>query len=581
VLLILVLPLAILHSVCSGLTSILSAPAISENMQQMPQPSAMPMQQMQNMQQMPQASASPMQMPSQRFMNAGGKVGYYQQGTGSATVGGIDLTKLSSDQLISLEQAGRITNEQRMAEQNRRVARSGDPRIAAALKEQERVLKLPPKVDERVGDLALPLYYDPTLNVPSAERRDAGLPIGTPPVARPTPPATPPATTTPAPTSAPAGTSAPAPAPTSPPTSERLGDYRIEIPKLLQKIEVERKNITNNMAALSELNKNKQIKRDEFLGARQKLDQQNIDLINQRKDLINTRMNQSPEHQAFKERLAKLTDEKTRQDELKSDFDKQAFLDLARFGFGVASNVDWASEAGKAIENFAETKKEERAAKRDLSKEVTNAMALELDLSDKERTRIEGLQNELLNADEKALSIATANIDTIRQLDKEAADDFITELATKNDTSKQAIDQYIDLIDNLGDVYEGIATAQAEGADYEPVPDSVLEDIANSSGIAALKGYESADFKNAFRDEVEAYLKRVGAGKGQATTIAARLGQNEEFMQRVRKKMERYRAGRTGGQQGTPQGSGGEDAGSSVTGESTQQILKSIREPQQ
>jgi len=64
----------------SGLTSILSAPAISENMQQMPQPSAMPMQQMQNMQQMPQASASPMQMPSQRFMNAGGKVGYYQQG---------------------------------------------------------------------------------------------------------------------------------------------------------------------------------------------------------------------------------------------------------------------------------------------------------------------------------------------------------------------------------------------------------------------------------------------------------------------------------------------------------------------
>ncbi len=47
-----------------GLTSVLSAPAMSENMQQMtPQ----------------QPSASPMQMPSQRFMNAGGKVGYYQQ----------------------------------------------------------------------------------------------------------------------------------------------------------------------------------------------------------------------------------------------------------------------------------------------------------------------------------------------------------------------------------------------------------------------------------------------------------------------------------------------------------------------
>jgi hypothetical protein len=47
-----------------GLTSVLSAPAMSQNMQQM-----MPQ----------QASATPMQMPSQRFMNAGGKVGYYQQ----------------------------------------------------------------------------------------------------------------------------------------------------------------------------------------------------------------------------------------------------------------------------------------------------------------------------------------------------------------------------------------------------------------------------------------------------------------------------------------------------------------------
>lgn len=49
-----------------GLTSVLSAPAMSQNMQQM-----MPQ----------QASATPMQMPSQRFMNAGGKVGYYQQGS--------------------------------------------------------------------------------------------------------------------------------------------------------------------------------------------------------------------------------------------------------------------------------------------------------------------------------------------------------------------------------------------------------------------------------------------------------------------------------------------------------------------
>ena len=57
-----------------GLTSVLSAPTMSQNMQQM-----MPQ----------QASATPMQMPSQRFMNAGGKVGYYQDGTGQGTVGGI------------------------------------------------------------------------------------------------------------------------------------------------------------------------------------------------------------------------------------------------------------------------------------------------------------------------------------------------------------------------------------------------------------------------------------------------------------------------------------------------------------
>ena len=54
-----------------GLTSVLSAPAMSQNMQQM-----MPQ----------QASATPMQMPSQRFMNAGGKVGYYQQGTQQGTL---------------------------------------------------------------------------------------------------------------------------------------------------------------------------------------------------------------------------------------------------------------------------------------------------------------------------------------------------------------------------------------------------------------------------------------------------------------------------------------------------------------
>jgi hypothetical protein len=264
-------------------------------------------------------------------------------------------------------------------------------------------------------------------------------------------------------------------------------------------------------------------------------------------------MDQSPEHQAFKERLAKLTDEKTRQDELKSDFDKQAFLDLARFGFGIASNVDWASEAGKAIENFAETKKEERAAKRDLAKEVTNAMALELDLSDKERNRLEGIQDKLLNADKNAVQIAADNLESLRGLSAEERQDRIASLSAQAGIDEKIINQNIDLLENLYDYQASLAEARAEAADYDPVPDSVLDDVANSSGIGALKSYNAADFKNAFRDEVEVYLKSVGAGKGEATTIAARLGQNEEFMQRVRNKMETYRTGRTRGQQGTSQ----------------------------
>jgi hypothetical protein len=64
-----------------GLTSVLSAPAMSQNMQQMPQ----------------QASATPMQMPSQRFMNAGGKVGYYQEGTGGGVIPPIGQSPLDID----------------------------------------------------------------------------------------------------------------------------------------------------------------------------------------------------------------------------------------------------------------------------------------------------------------------------------------------------------------------------------------------------------------------------------------------------------------------------------------------------
>ena len=287
-------------------------------------------------------------------------------------------------------------------------------------------------------------------------------------------------------------------------------------------------------------------------------------------------MNQSPEHQAFKERLAKLTDEKTRQDELKSDFDKQAFLDLARFGFGVASNVDWASEAGKAIENFAETKKEERTAKRDLAKEVTNAMALELDLSDKERNRLEDIQDKLLNADKNAVQIAADNLESLRGLNAEERQDRISAISAQAGIDEKIINQNIDLLENLYDYQAALVEAKAEGKEFVRVPQDVVEQIVTSEGISAKSSYDAADFRNAFNAEISRELERYGApASGRAVQIATELSQDENFMNRVRRKAEGFAAARTGGQQAAPEGKGVNDV-APVTGASTQDLKNAL-----
>jgi hypothetical protein len=82
-----------------GLTSVLSAPTMSQNMQQM-----MPQ----------QASATPMQMPSQRFMNAGGKVGYYQQGTGIGVIPPIGQGASTTDLLQSYKAAVASGNQRQI-----------------------------------------------------------------------------------------------------------------------------------------------------------------------------------------------------------------------------------------------------------------------------------------------------------------------------------------------------------------------------------------------------------------------------------------------------------------------------------
>ena len=519
-----------------GLTSVLSAPAMSQNMQQMPQ----------------QASATPMQMPSQRFMNAGGKVGYYQEGTGGGVIPPIGQSPLDIDLLRSYKEAVRQGNE-------RQIKRLGDELERRKGVKPDRVLQDDPtgvRSQIGTGDIdALRSNIRPEVKaLAGSTQADVGTGSGFGDVGGRTVAAVPAGTRV---------TPAPAPVPSeTPESSEDIATRRFI--DIQNKIEQGQDLLKQRGEGIAEAFRQGTIDRTAYKEGLDVLTAQRLDLLKNEKSLIQSRMNQSPEHQAFKERLAKLTDEKTRQDELKSDFDKQAFLDLARFGFGIASNVDWASEAGKAIENFAETKKEERAAKRDLAKEVTNAMALELDLSDKERSRLEGIQDKLLNADKNAVQIAADNLESLRGLSAEERQDRIASLSAQAGIDEKIINQNIDLLENLYDYQASLAEARAEGADYDPVPDSVLDDVANSSGIAALSSYDAADFKNAFRDEVETYLKRVGAGKGQATTIAARLGQNKEFMQRVRNKMESYKAGRTGGQQGTSQEGEGVNAVPSV-----------------
>jgi hypothetical protein len=100
-----------------GLTSVLSAPAMSQNMQQMPQ----------------QASASPMQMAPQRFMNAGGKVGYYQQG-GMTPFSQEILQGTSLSAQNPLESVPSLAQRQ---EEMRRLQEANEAQIAATRRQQE------------------------------------------------------------------------------------------------------------------------------------------------------------------------------------------------------------------------------------------------------------------------------------------------------------------------------------------------------------------------------------------------------------------------------------------------------------
>jgi hypothetical protein len=101
-----------------GLTSVLSAPAMSQNMQQM-----MPQ----------QASATPMQMPSQRFMNAGGKVGYYQQ------EGMIPFSQeiLQGTSLSAQTPPSGLPDLKAIEEETKRKREANEAKIAAARRLQE------------------------------------------------------------------------------------------------------------------------------------------------------------------------------------------------------------------------------------------------------------------------------------------------------------------------------------------------------------------------------------------------------------------------------------------------------------
>ena len=411
-------------------------------------------------------SASPMQMPSQRFMNEGGKVGYYQTGTGGGVIppigGGVST--------LDLEQSYKAAVASGNERQIKRLADELERRKGV---KPDRVLQDDPtgvRSQIGTGDMdALRSNIQPEVRaLAGSSKADIGTGSGFGDVGGRTVAAVPAGTrATPAPAPAPSGTTE---------SSEDIATRRFI--DIQNKIEQGQDLLKQRGEGIAEAFRQGTIDRSAYKEGLDALTAQRLDLLKNEKSLIQSRMNQSPEHQAFKERLAKLTDEKTRQDELKSDFDKQAFLDLARFGFGVASNVDWAAEAGKAIENFAETKKEERAAKRDLAKEVTNAMALELDLSDKERNRLEGIQDKLLNADKNAVQIAADNLESLRGLSAEERQDRIASLSAQAGIDEKIINQNIDLLENLYDYQASLAEARAEGADYDRVPTDVVDEIA-------------------------------------------------------------------------------------------------------
>ena len=506
-------------------------------------------------------TATPMQMPSQRFMNEGGKVGYYQQGTVIPPIG---QNVSDVDLLQSYKAAVASGNERQIKRLGDELERRNGVRPARVLQDDptgKRSQLGTGDVDALRSDIRPEVRALAGSTQADVDRGSffggvdgrivAAVPAGTP--------------------------STPAPAPVPSGTTEDSGDIAtrrfIDIRNEIQKGQ---DRLKQRGEGIAEAYKQGTIDRLAYKEGLDALTAQRLDLLKNEKSLIQSRMNQSPEHQAFKERLAKLTDEKTRQDELKSDFDKQAFLDLARFGFGVASNVDWASEAGKAIENFAETKKEERAAKRDLAKEVTNAMALELDLSDKERNRLEGIQDKLLNADKDAVQIAADNLESLRGLNAEERQDRISALSAQAGIDEKIINQNIDLLENLYDYQAALAEAREKGKDFVRVPEDIVDQIVTSEGISAKSSYDAADFRNAFNAEISRELEEYGApASGRAVQIATELSQDENFMNRVRRRAKEFAAARTGGQQVTQEG-GGVNAVTPVTGVSTQDLQNAL-----
>lgn len=369
-----------------GLTSVLSAPAMSENMQQM-----MPQ----------QASATPMQMPSQRFMNAGGKVGYYQQGTGVSV---IDLRK-------SLEEA---------------IAQDDTAR-AARIREQ-----ISKQVMDTEGDNPPPM-------------KPAGVPFV--PVEGPPPPA--------------------APDPKAEPKSmlDMYKERLVSRPSVLQE----------RAKDIAQFGRDREVLAERGKGILEREAQQVKDIETERMDLIRSQLETPEEQKLLMKRLDKMADEETRMKKLGEEFDRDAWLSLAQFGAGLVSNVNWGDEAQDAIKSFAQTRKEERAAKAELAKDITDAMTTKLDLSNAERKRALDFNRELLSSKDNIAKSAVKLEQSLLGLDEATQQSKRQDWADLNKLTDDEMKYYeagakleIDLME---------ARAEGSALDLDKFP-SVADDIA-------------------------------------------------------------------------------------------------------